>query len=181
MKKISSRISIFALIIGSFLSFSVNAAENPTIATINIDRISKEAKVVKNIAKQISAKRDKFQKGITKQEKKLEKEKDKLEAKKNVLSESALKKEQLKFFKKVEKLKKDATKKDKLLKKAYTTSIKKVNDIVGEVVNDIAKKRGLLVVLPSSQVVFSVKGIDITSQVVVKLDKKISKMKVKFK
>lgn len=176
------RKTFFAVILPLFLIFSGSAFSNESasVATINIDQISKEAKVVKNIAKQISKKRDQFQKQISASEKKLEKEQKKLESKKDILSESALKKEQLAFFKKVEKLKNDASKKDKILKKAYTTSIKKVNDVVGEIVNSIAVEKGLSLVLPSSQVVYSVESIDITQEVIKKLDKKVSKIKVKF-
>ena len=180
MKKnilISSLIAIMALFLNAAFA---NAQSSTSFATINIEKISKEARVVKNIATQISKKRDSFQKQISAQEKKLEKEQKKLEAKKDILSSSALQEEQKKFFKKVEKLKNDATKKDKILKKAYGDSIKKVNDIVGEIVNEIAKDKGLSLVLPSSQVVYSIEAIDITSQVVAKLDKRVSKIKVKF-
>ncbi len=174
------KFNLITLIFAVFMSFCANSSEKVQIATIDIEQISKEAKVVKDIAEQIGAKRDKFQKDITKQEQKLEKEKDKLDAKKSVLSDSALKEEQAKFFKKVEKLKSDASKKDKILKKAYTESIKKVNDIVGEVVDEVSKEKGLLIVLPTSQVVYSVKGVNITDEVVSRLDKRIDKLRVKF-
>lgn len=180
MKQIISKSSFFALISVVFFAFSANANQESTVGVVNIDQISKEARVVKNIASQISKKRDRFQKEITKEESKLEKEKDKLDAKKNILSGSALKNEQKKFFRKVEKLKNSASKKDKILKKAYTESIKKVNDAVGEIVSEIALERNLSIVLPSSQVVFSIKGVDITSAVVAKLDKKITKIRVDF-
>ncbi len=175
------KLSVFITILAILLPFSAFSQEgNAQFATIDIDRISKEAKVVKDIAKQIKNKRDNYQKEITKEERSLEKEKDKLEAKKSVLSEEALKKEHLAFFKKVEKLKKDANKKDKILKDAYTKSIAKVNDIVGEIVDEVAKEKKLLLVLPSSQVVYSVKGLDITEEVIDRLDDKISRIKVRF-
>ena len=180
MKNIVSKTGFFTLISVIFFAFSASANQPSSVGIVDIEQISKEAKVVRDIASQISKKRDQFQKDITEEEDKLEKEKDKLEAKKNILSESALREEQEKFFRKVEKLKNDAGKKDKILKKAYNESIQKVNDAVGEIVSEVALERNLSIVLPSSQVVFSVKGIDITSDVVSKLDKKITKIRVKF-
>ncbi len=168
------------LLLNIFVCSAAYSAQGQAIATIDIDRISKEAKVVKNIADQISKKRDKFQKEITKEEKKLEKEKKKLDAKKGVLSDSALQEEQKKFFKKVEKLKNNATKKDKILKNAYAKSIKKVNDMVGEIVDELAKEGSFSVVLPSSQVVYATNDLDITTKAIERLNKKVSKMKVKF-
>ena len=66
------------------------------------------------------------------------------------------------------------------MKKAYANSIKKVNDMVIAIVNEIAEDKKLQLVLPSSQVLFFDESIDITNQVIKKLNKKISKMKVSF-
>lgn len=177
-----SNIIRFAIL--SFLSLVINtgmasAKAEGGIATINVEKIY-QAKVIKNIGTQIAKKRDKFQKQISSKEKSLEKEQKKLEAKKDILSSSALQEEQKKFFKKVEGLRGEGKKKNGILKKAHDNSMKRVNEMVSEIVNEVAQQKGLTIVLPASQVVYAVEAIDITSQVIVKLDKKITKLKVQF-
>ncbi len=161
--------------------FSINASALENVAIIDIDKISKEAKVVKYIAKEISNKRDIYQKEISSKEKKLEDERKKIEAKKNILSEEALENQQKKFIEEVKDLKEFAAKRDKTLKDAYSEAINKVNEKVGEIVSEIAKKQNLALVLPSSQVVYSTDNLEITDEVIKELDKKMSKTKVAFK
>lgn len=179
MKKILKNLSIISLFVALFTAFNANALEN--VAIIDIDQISKDAKVVKYIAKKISKQRDRYQKEISKKEKGLEKEKEKIEAKKSILSQEALEKQQKKFIEKVRDLKEFAAKRDKTLKSAYSESIKKVNEKVGEIVSEIAQEQELALVLPASQVVYSLDSLDITAQVIEKLDKKMSRVKVRFK
>ncbi len=169
----SAIILVFALGVAE-----ASAVEN--IAIIDIEKISQQAKVVKDVAGKVSKKRDQFQKEITSQEEKLEAERKKIEAKKSILSEEALDKQQKDFFKKVEELKKFAEKRDASLKKAYSEAIKTVNEEVGVIVSEIAKEKGLSLVIPASQVVFSVDNLDITAEVIKRLDKKVSKASVKF-
>lgn len=183
MKAIKNTIFTTFLVIFTLFSpvFAQNIAKGTEIAVINIEKISKDAKAVKYIAKKISAKRDKYQKEIAKKEESLKKEKKRIEAKKSILSRDALLKEQEKFFKKVEDLKKLAQKRDKTLKSAYTDSIKKVNEEVSEIVASVAKEQQIHLVLPASQVVFSIESLDITNEVIRRLNKKMTEVKVRFR
>jgi Skp family chaperone for outer membrane proteins len=168
-------ISLFVLTFGASSAFALDG-----VAVIDIEKISKEAVVVKNVAKIISKKRDEFQLEVTKKEKKLEKEGKEIESQKNYLSKEKLEDKQKDFIKKVDELKDFATKRDKSLKAAYSDAIKEVNEKVGEIVAKIAEEKGLALVIPTSQVVYSVDGLDITNEVINQLNKKIKKVKVKF-
>lgn len=176
-----NKLKLFTALSVILAFFSVNASALENVAVIDIDQISKEATVVKFIAKEISNKRDVYQKEISSKEKVLENERKKIEAKKNILSEEALEKQQKKFIDDVKELKEFAAKRDKTLKDAYSNAINQVNEKVGEIVAEIAKKQNLALVLPASQVVYSIDNLEITGEVIKELNKKMSKVKVVFK
>lgn len=173
------KLYIIPALLAMFFAANSSFAQG-NMAIIDIEKVSKEAKVVKDITSKISKKRDQFQKEISAKEKTLEAEKTKIEAKKGVLSEEKLEKEQKDFISKVEDLKKFAEKRDATLKKAYTDAIKKVNEKVGDIVAKIAKEKELSVVFPSSQVIYALDNLEITEDVIKQLDKEISSISVKF-
>ncbi len=168
-------------IILCFLAINLQSANSSEIiAVIDVERISKEAKVVKYIGKMISRKRDSYQKEISSKEEELTKERDKIKAKQNILSQKALESQQNSFLEKIKTFKSYADKKDLILKKAYSKSLSKVNSEVEIIVSDIAKEKDFLVVIPASSLFYSKAKIDITGEVIEKLNKKMTKLKVEF-
>ena len=150
------------------------------IAVLDIEKIAKESKAVHDIQAKVSKKQDEFQKEITKKQTDLESEQKKLEAKKNHLSKEGLEKEQKAFEKKIDALKELVEKRQNSLKKASTDSMAKVNDKMKEIISEIAKEKSLNLIVPSSQVVFSNDNLDISAEVLDKLNKKVTKVDVKF-
>jgi len=59
-------------------------------------------------------------------------------------------------------------------------SMSKVNEIIKEIIADIAKDKNYEVIIPASQTVFFNETLDISEEVLKKLDKKITKVDVKF-
>ena len=172
---------ILVAITSIFIAFGANSAfAEEKIAILDIEKIAKEAKAVLSIQKLVSKKQDQFQIEINKKQDVLEADQKKIEAKRNILSKEAFDKEQNAFAKKVEDLKEFVAQKQTSLKKASAEAMEKVNDKMKDVVEDIAKEKQITLILPASQVIFSVDGLDITDEVLVKLDKKISKVSVNF-
>ena len=68
MKKIISNLLV-PLLMTICLNLAVLSGAKASLTAVINEQVSKEAKVVKNIAQQISAKRDKYQKQISAQEK----------------------------------------------------------------------------------------------------------------
>ena len=74
-----------------------------------------------------------------------------------------------------------ADKKQNSLNKASLDAIGKINDQVKKVVKDISEEKQIDVVIGSSQIVFSNKNVlDISSDVVARLNKTITKVEIKF-
>jgi len=59
-------------------------------------------------------------------------------------------------------------------------SMSKVNEIIKEIIADIAKDKNYEVIIPASQTVFFNETLDISEEVLKKLDKKFTKVDVKF-
>lgn len=164
----------------AFIALSAANSFAANIAVLDIEKIAKEAKAVHDIQGKVAKKQEDYQKEINKKQAELESDQKKLENKKNILAKEAFEKEQKEFEKKIETLKVFVEKKQNSLKKASTDGMAKVNDKMKDIIAEMAKEKDLQVILPASQVVFSVDNLNITEEVLEKLNKKITKVDVKF-
>jgi outer membrane protein len=172
MKKLTILTAFFAL-------FSFNAFAGG-IGILDVEKIVKESVAMKDIQNKVSKKQDEYQKEVTKKQTGLEAEQKKLEGKKNVLSKDALEKEVATFEKKVEDLKTFVDKRQNALKKASMDGMGKVNDKIKDIIADISKEKDLDIILPSAQALYYKDGLDISADVLGRLNKKITKVDVKF-
>ena len=171
-KKIITLLSVF-----SFISLNANAGG---IGILDVEKIVKESSAMRDIQAKVSKKQDEYQKDVTKKQSSLEAEQKKIESKKNVLSKDALEKENQVFEKKVEDLKSFVEKKQNSLKKASLDGMSKVNDKIKDIIAEISKEKNLDVIIPSQQALYYKDELDISSEVLNKLNKKITKVEVKF-
>ena len=172
LKKILLSSVIFALI-----SFNANAGK---VGIIDVEKIVKESKAMRYIQKRVSKKQSSYQKEVTKKQKKLEKEQKRIEGKKSILSEKAFAKETKKFEKKVDDLKTYVDRRQNSLKKASLDGMSQVNDKIKDIINEISKEEGYDIIIPASQALFYKEELDISEQVLDKLNDKITKVKLKF-
>lgn len=172
MNKLTILTALFAL-------FSFNAFAGG-IGILDVEKIVKESVAMKDIQNKVSKKQDEYQKEVTKKQNGLEAEQKKLEGKKNVLSKEALDKEVAAFEKKVEDLKTFVDKKQNSLKKASLDAMGKVNDKIKDIISDISKEKDLDVILPSAQALYYKDELDVSADVLSRLNKKITKVDVKF-
>ncbi len=173
MKK--SFLTIFA--VSALISFNASAAG---IGVLDVEKIVKESSAMRDIQKKISNKQDEYQKEVTKKQDELESEQKRIEGKRNVLSKEAFEKETKAFEKKIDDLKTFVDKKQNSLKKASMDSMGKVNDKIKDIIADIAKEKDFEVIIPSSQTLYYKDALDISDEVLKKLNKKITKADVKF-
>jgi len=178
MQKSQNLKKILSLIALSF--FICQSAIASDLGVLDLERIIKDSKAMRDIQSKVNKKQDDYQKEITKKQNDLESEQKVIEGKKNVLSKEGFEKEVQKFEKKVDDLKTYVDRKQNSLKKASIESMSKVNEIIKEIVDDIAKDRGFKVIVPASQTVYFNDSLDVTDEVLTKLDKKITKVDVKF-
>ncbi len=174
------KLKISLLAVSALFALSLSNSFAGDIAVLDIEKIAKESKAVHDIQVKVSKKQDEFQKEISKKQAELESDQKKLEAKKTTFSKEGFEKEQKAFEKKIDALKELVDKRQNSLKKASADSMAKVNDKMKEIISEIAKAKELNLIVPSSQVVFSADSLDISAEVLEKLNKKVTKIDVKF-
>ena len=159
---------------------SQNIAFGAQFGVLDVDKIIQESSAVVDIQKKVDTKKIAYETEINKKQSQLESEQKKLEDKKITLSKEAFEKEIKNFEKKVDDLKTYIDRKQNSLKKASIDAMSKVNDKVKTIVSDIAKEKELDTIIPASQTLYFKDELDITAEVLSRLNKKITKVEVKF-
>jgi outer membrane protein len=180
-KKLSSILSAFLL----FFALSCFLVAKPvfaaaSVAVFDAERAIKESLAIKDVQNKIAKKQDEYQKEVNKKQTELEAEQKKIETKKTILSKDKFEKEVQDFEKKVEDFKNGVDKKQNALRKASIDAVGTVNEVLKKVVADLAKEKSIDIVVNGSQLVFFNAQTDISDEVIVKLNKLISKVEVKF-
>jgi outer membrane protein len=169
----------FVTLLAAFSMFSLGANAGD-VGIIDVDQIMKESAVMRDIQSKIEKKQDEYQKQVQKKQEELESEQKRIEGKRSLLSKEAFDKETEAFEKKLDDLKTFVDKRQNSLKKASIDAMSKVNDKVKDIIADIAKEKNLDVIVPASQTLYYKDGLEVTEEVLAKLNKKITKVDVKF-
>lgn len=169
----------FITCLAAFSLFSLTANAGG-IGIIDVEKIIKESSAMRDIQSKIEKKQDDYQKQVEKKQSELEAEQKRIEGKRNVLSKEAFEKETVAFEKKLDELKTFVDKKQNSLKKASMDAMGKVNDKVKDIISDIAKEKDLDVITPAAQTLYFKDDLDVTDEVLKRLNKKITKVDVKF-
>jgi Skp family chaperone for outer membrane proteins len=171
---------IITIILASIITIlAISNANAEGVGIINVEKVSKESKAVVDVQGKIAKKQDEFQKEINKKQSELASEKKKLESKKSA-KDSDKEKEQKNFQKKVVDLKDFAEQRQAILKKGSSAAMAVINDKMKEIIADIAKDKKLTVIVPASQTSYFDEDADISSEVISKLNKELTKVDVKF-
>lgn len=170
----------FLATLASIFFLTTNFANAGEIAILDVEKIVKESKAMKYIQNKVSKQQDEYQKLVTKKQDALEKEQKKVESKKSVLSKEAFEKEVREFEEKVDELKEYVDRKQNSLKKASLDSMSKVNDEIKDIISDIAKEKDIELIIPATQALYFKENMDISEEVLARLNNKITKVKVSF-
>ncbi len=169
----------FAIISTAIALFTFNANAGG-IGILDVEKIVKESSAMRDIQNKVSKKQDVYQKEVTKKQDELEAEQKRIESKRSVLSKEAFEKETKTFEKKVDDLKDFVEKKQNSLKKASMEAMSKVNDKIKDIISDLAKEKEFDIIVPSSQALYYKDNLDISTEVLKRLNAKITKVDVKF-
>lgn len=155
-------------------------AQATEVAIVDIQRIMKEATVVKDIQGQIDKKKQEYQASITEKENTLKEVDKELASQRAILSPEAFESQRKEFIDKVAKAQKEVQDKTATLERSYTAALGDVQQSLNEVVGKLAGEKNFDLVIPSSQLIYAKGSLDITSEVLKRLNKKLPKMKVKI-
>jgi len=172
---------VAVLMAGPLKVYAQDAAANAatSIAIVDVRALLTDSKAAKSIQSQIKKKRDSFLKGLAKEEKELRGlEKALIESKDKVAPEEFTKKRKS-FEEKLLKTRKGAEEERRNLEKAAAKASNQLRDEITKVVESVVKEKGYDLVLSAQNVVVGNNALNITKEVMVKLNKDVSKISVK--
>lgn len=156
------------------------AAAANTVVIVNIQEVMREATAAKTVREQLENKQKEFQSEIGKKEEALQKEDQELGKKRSVLSKAAFDEKALAFRKKATDVQKEVQSKKATLDAAFEHALNDIQKVVTDVITDLSKEKGFSVALPTSQILYGDPKLDISDEVLKRLNAKLPKLDVKF-
>ncbi len=147
-------------------------------AVVDYQRVLQEAEASKSIAEQMDVRRKSYHDEIAKEEQRLYESERELSKQRSVLSEDAVNAKQQELEAEVQAVRELTHRRRQQLEPVSTEAVSKVERALFEVLTKIAEERGLNVVLPTSQVLFFSRQIDLTDEVLAQLNATLSEVPV---
>lgn len=173
------------LCLGFLAMVFVNSARATEIATLNLDEVIKNSTAMTKVTKSLETKKSDVEKRLKAEEKKLNDERMSLENQIKTLSQDVAQEKVMAFQQKVMKFQQDVRESENDLQKSYMDAViqitEKVKSIVAEMKNEKDSKYKYDVVLPAASVVHSDKSIDISPEVLSRLNKQLKEVKTSVK
>lgn len=156
------------------------SAQALSIASVDMQRVMAEAKAAKSAKSQLEAKQKEFQADVSRIENDLQKQDQELAKQRSLLSADAFKTKLEEFRTKATAAQKDVQSKRVRLRRAFEMSIVTIQKKVTEIIASIAQEKGYDLVIPQAQAIYAKPELDITEEVLGKLDSALPSMKVDF-
>ena len=181
MNKIIKKIYLVTLVTASLYGFNSMAETsypNTSIAVVDLNLVLSDSKAAKNATKQFEAIQKKTEDEIISSEKKMLEEKNKLLDQQSVMAPEAFELKAKDYEKKLQDYQIERQVKlrdlEGMLQKARNEILMSIKPIL----EDISKEMGVTVILEKNTVLLSASNMDITDEVIKKLNKKLPKIKV---
>ena len=147
-------------------------------AVIDYQRVLREAAAARSIRDQIEARRKTYQEEISREEQRLH-EADKAFAKqRSVLSQEAFAEKRREFEQDVAEVQRLVQERRRELDRLSGAALDEVKQVLIEIVTSLAEKRGFNLVLPTSELLFFARALDITEEVLAELDAKLPEVQL---
>lgn len=180
MKKTCLYIAAAAMTLAFSLPALADALPPTVTAVVNIQQIMRDSTAAQNVREQLEGKSKAFQTEISKKQESLQKEEQELGKQRSVLSKSAFDEKARAFGKKATDAQKDAQSKKALLDNAFERALNDIQKAVTDIIAEMAREKGFAITIPTSQTLYYDPKLDITSDVLTRLNQKLSKLDVKF-
>ncbi|MFO0389767.1 MAG: OmpH family outer membrane protein [Alphaproteobacteria bacterium] len=156
------------------------AAEGQNFAVVNIQQIMKDSTAAKSVREQLESKQKTFQAEITKKEEQLKKEDQELAKQRSVLAKEAFEEKARAFRTKATDMQKEVQSKKAMLDNGFERALGDIQKVVSDIIVELAKEKGFSMAIPTSQILYADPKMDISAEVLEKLNKKLPKVDVKF-
>lgn len=181
MNKIINNIFIATFFLLTILSFSTSAETtypNTSIAIVDLNLILSDSKAAKGAAKQFDIIQKTTEDEMVSSDKKMLDERNKLIEQQSVIAPEAFELKAKDYEKKLQDYQSEKQLKLRKLEGALQNARNKILENVKPILEELSKELGVTVILEKNSVLLSASNMDITNDVIKKLNKKLPKIKV---
>ena len=152
-----------------------------SMAVVNIQEIMRDSTAAKSAKDQIDSKTKSIQAQMSKKEEELQKEGQDMSKQRAVLAPDAYEKKQKEFQAKFTAAQRDVQGKRAEIDNALSGAIGEIQKAVLDITTSIAKEKGYTLIVPASQQLYYDPKLDITKDVLTRLNSTLPKITVTFK
>jgi len=167
----------------SLIFFGIASAQDryiAKIAVVDIESVLENSLAITSIKKSVNLLSQNIQDDISKQEKELKSHEQKLLELQKTMSQEKFDSLVVKFNKDVSSTKKNIQLRKIALEQAHSQSIQVVHQKIISIISELAKDYNLNIVLPSSQVLYITSELNITLEVISKLNDSLKEVPVNY-
>lgn len=169
-------------IILAVTTMTAQASEYATkIAVIDIHHILEKSIAVQNVKKDIEKISENLRQEMSKKEEELQKDEQEIKNKHDSLSEDALNQEIKNFNKKVSGTQRTMQERKNKLEQAHAEAINKIQEATMKIVYEISKEKGFNLALPSAHIFYAAPELNITEEVITRLNVQLKSVHVNYK
>lgn len=180
MKQMLTRV-VFSMFALAFVAVAAPAYADATVGVVNVQKIMKESKAAQSVRSQILAKEKAYQTDLDAKKKELDTEGQALAKEQETTKDKAAFEAKVKDFRaKAASVQRDVDTKKAALDKAFAGALEQIQGTVMAVVKEVAGEKKMNLVVSSSQVLYSDATMDVTDDVLKRLDAKLPSVSVKF-
>jgi outer membrane protein len=147
-------------------------------AVIDYQRILRDAAAARSVRDQIEARRKTYQEEISKEEQRLHAADKEFAKQRSVLSPEAFAEKRSEFEQDVAEVQRMVQERRRELDRMSAAALNQVKEALIEIVTSIAEERGFNLVVPSSEVLFFSRALDLTEEVLAKLDARLPEVRL---
>ena len=168
------------ILTASFSAGDAQAQQLPpaVVAVIDYQRILRDSAAARSIREQVEARRNAYQEEINKQEQRLHDADKEVAKQRSLLTTDAFAEKRRQYEQDVAQVQKMVQDRRRELDSVSAGALNEVKKALIAVVTGIADERGFNIVLPTSDVLFFARKIDLTDEVLAKLDESLPDVRV---
>ncbi|MDX1974343.1 MAG: OmpH family outer membrane protein [Rickettsiales bacterium] len=161
--------------------YAADAAPATTnIAVVNVQKVMGASTAAKSVREQIESKQKAFQTDISKKVDALQKEKQEIGKQQSVLSKAAFEEKARAFSVKETEVQKEVQSKKSMLDNGFERALSEIQKATVDIVAELSKEKNFILAVPTSQILYADNKLDISDEVIDRLNKKLPKVDVKF-
>lgn len=163
------------------VAHSSSAFAEQKIAVVDVQRVLNDSKAAKSVQDQLQKKREAYQKELASQEKELKALQDSVVGASDSLSKEEVQQKRAEFEKKLLKMRNLVKKRRGALELAAANALEDLRNEVVKVVAELAQEQSYTMVITRQNVILAEKELEITDEVMKRLNKKVKTLKLEIK